>query len=330
LSPLTYTEFKVAGSAEGLSTGMEIWVTSLDVGIDIGGTKTHLRSPVGAAIRDHIVQTNDWRVREWEQDAETLLGMVQRFADGASIASLAIGAHGCDSAEECDAFQQALSRRAGFPVQVVNDAELLPAALGFEHQIGLVAGTGSIAVSRSTDTGMLVAGGWGWIIGDEGSSAGLVREAARAISLHIDKGGSEDEPLVKALLASLGIENAARIGRVLAKQGGAAGLGRHAFSLFDAEAQGSALARAVIIDGARHLVDLVARLKTNGSQATVVVAGGGVIAAQETLAGAFLAELQRRFGGALTAHIYRGPPVDGACRLAARLNPEVKKLEKLS
>lgn len=305
-------------------------MTGLDVGIDIGGTKTQLRGLADGIERNFVIPTNDWRVREWEQDAETLLGLVQRFADDAAITALAVGAHGCDSAEECTAFETALARRSAFPVQVVNDAELLPAALGFEHQIGLVAGTGSIAVSRSPKTGMLVAGGWGWIIGDEGSSAGLVREAARAISLHIDTGGSEDEPLIKALLASLGIENAARIGRVLAKQGGAAGLGRHAFALFDAEAQGSALAKDVIIDGARHLVDLVARLKTNGSEATVVVAGGGVIAAQASLADAFLAELARRFDGALTAFIYRGPPVDGACRLAARLNPEVKKLEELS
>ena len=68
-----------------------------------------------------------------------------------------------------------------FPVQVLNDAELLPAALGLNHQIGLVAGTGSVAVSRSPKTGMLVAGGWGWVIGDEGSAAGLIREAGRAV-----------------------------------------------------------------------------------------------------------------------------------------------------
>jgi glucosamine kinase len=305
-------------------------VTALRLGIDIGGTKTHLRGTRAGAPHDLILPTSDWRVREWEKDAKSLLELVRRFAGAEEVAALAIGAHGCDSQAECDAFQEALARRASFPVQVVNDAELLPAALGLQHQIGLVAGTGSIAVYRAPQTGMLVTGGWGWVIGDEGSSAGLVREAARAVSLHIDHGGSEDEPLVKALVASLGIDNAGRIGRAIVKPGGAVELGRHAYVVFDAEKQGSLLAQHVIREGARHLVDLVARLKANGARATMVVAGGGVIAGQPSLADAFLAELARRFAGEMTAQIFTGAPVEGACRLAEQLSPDLSKLEKQS
>ncbi|WP_119270227.1 N-acetylglucosamine kinase [Taklimakanibacter deserti] len=305
-------------------------MTVLRVGIDIGGTKTHMRAAGAGAPADLILPTNDWRVREWEKDAISLLEFVRRFAGKDDIAALAIGAHGCDSQAECDAFERALAQHASFPVRVVNDAELLPAALGLEHEIGLVAGTGSIAVCRSPATGMLVAGGWGWVIGDEGSSAGLVREAARAISLHIDKGGAEDEPLINALIASLGIDNAGRIGRAIVKPGGAAELGRHAYAVFEAEKQGSLLARQVIIEGARHLVDLVARLKANGAQATIVVAGGGVIAGQPRLADAFLDELARRFNGEVTGRIFARSPVEGACRLAEDLSPDLSKLERQS
>jgi glucosamine kinase len=305
-------------------------VTLLRVGIDIGGTKTHLRGCGLAAPPDLILPTNDWRVREWETDAASLLDLVRRFAGETGIAALAIGAHGCDSQAECDALQEALRKHAAFPVEVVNDAELLPAALGLRHQIGLVAGTGSIAVCRAPETGMLVAGGWGWVIGDEGSSAGLVREAARAISLHIDNGGDEEEPLVKALINSLGIDNAGRIGRAIVKPGGAAELGRHAHVVFDAEKQGSKLAQQVIREGAKHLVDLVARLKANGARATMIVAGGGVIAGQPSLAEAFLDELARRFEGAMTARIFAGAPVEGACRLAQEISPGVNKLERQS
>lgn len=291
----------------------------LEVGIDIGGTKTHLRIRQAGGASDLIVPTKEWRVRDWDPDAASLLALVHRFAGTTGIASLAIGAHGCDSAAECESFQAAIARHATFPVRVVNDAELLPAALGLRHQIGLVAGTGSIAVSRSPKTGMLVAGGWGWVIGDEGSAAGLVREAGRAVSLHVDSGGSLDEPLVQLMLNALGIGNPARIGRAISAQGGAAELGRHAHILFEAEKQGSRLARQVIEDGARHLVDLVERLKRNGSEATMVVAGGGVIVAQPSLADAFLAEVTRRFAGALIARIYDGAPVEGACHLAHEL-----------
>jgi glucosamine kinase len=129
-----------------------------------------------------------------------------------------------------------------------------------------------------------------------------------------------EEPLVKLLFEAFGIRSAARVGGAVAGQGGAAGLGRHAHIIFEAENRGSLIARQLIRDGARHLVDLIARLKDKGSDATIVVAGGGVIVAQPSLAEAFLQELAGRFGGAVTGSIYAGPPVDGACRLAARLN----------
>jgi N-acetylglucosamine kinase-like BadF-type ATPase len=173
---------------------------------------------------------------------------------------------------------------------------------------------------------MLVAGGWGWVIGDEGSAAGLVREAGRAVSKYLDCGGSLDEPLVRALFAALEIENAARIGSQIANAGGAAGLGRHARIIFDAAAEGSTLAQTVIDEGAFALVDLVERLKMLGAEATSVVAGGGVIVAQPALATAFMHAMDARFRGSLSVEIYPGPPVEGACNIAkafrASFDPE--------
>jgi N-acetylglucosamine kinase-like BadF-type ATPase len=292
----------------------------VDVGVDIGGTKTHLRAQdENGEKRDLVVPTAEWRVRDWQRDAEAVLALARQLAGGTGIGAIAVGAHGCDDASECDAFQAAFAERVAFPVRVVNDAELLPAALGYENQIGLVAGTGSIAVCRDGTLGMMVAGGWGWVIGDEGSAAGLIREAARTVTLHLDGGGEPSEPLVEMLLAALAIKNAARIGSAIAELGSSAALGRHAPLVFEAEERGSPLAREVIRDGARHLVGLVEQLKKRGARATRVVAGGGVIAGQPSLADKFLQEFASRFDGSMMAEIYAGPPVEGACRLAAAL-----------
>jgi N-acetylglucosamine kinase-like BadF-type ATPase len=89
--------------------------------------------------------------------------------------------------------------------------------------------------------------------------------------------------------------------------------------VFEAAEKGSLLARQVIRDGARELADLVARLRHNGSEATTVVAGGSVIASQPMLADAFLEQVSMRFGGRVAARLYPGPPVEGACRIAASL-----------
>lgn len=301
-------------------------MSQIEVGVDIGGTKTHLRTRgASGQERDLILPTTKWRARDWDKDAIAVLALARKLAAGAEPGAITVGAHGCDDASECEAFQAALAEHATCPVVVVNDAELLPAALGYENQIGLVAGTGSIAVCREHEHGMMVAGGWGWVIGDEGSATGLVREAARAVSLHLDGGGALSEPLVALLLEGLAIPNAARLGSVIATLGGSAELGRHAALVFAAEASGSLLARQVIREGAKRLVELVAHLRKRGSAATIVVAGGGVIVAQSSLANAFLEEFENRFEGAMKAEIYAGAPVEGACRLAATLRRQATK-----
>jgi len=292
------------------------------VGVDIGGTKTQLRIAGPSDMRrDLVLPTAAWRVRRWDDDAAALLALARDLAAGAPIAAVAVGAHGCDDQSECDAFVTALKSRASFPALVVNDAELLPAALGLPHEIGLVAGTGSIAVNRTREGRMLVAGGWGWMIGDEGSAPGLVREAARAVARHLENGGAQDEPLVRRLLAALEIGSSAQIGRGIARCGTAAALGRHAPMVFEAAEAGSQLADGVVRDGGRELAALIGRLERQGAEATLVVAGGGVIAAQPLLWTAFTEELETAFAGRTTAKLFTGAPVEGACRLAAELMP---------
>lgn len=292
------------------------------VGVDIGGTKTHLRLRDRGGQRDLVLSTSDWRHREWRGDARSLLELVDRFTGGAPLAALGVGAHGCDDKEECEAFEDALRALSHLPIRVVNDAELMPAAFGFERQIGVVAGTGSIAVCRTAGGEMLVAGGWGWIIGDEGSAASLVRDAARAVALHLDRGGASDEPLVRHLFASLEIPSAARIGSRLGSLGSAKDVGSHASLVFDAANEGSTLADGVIREGGRALADLVARLQLRGAEATSVVAGGSVIASQPRLWDAFCAGVEDICGTDISLFLHEGPPVEGAIVLADRLAAE--------
>ena len=110
--------------------------------------------------------------------------------------------------------RRASPRRLAGRVQVVNDAELMGPAAGYSGGISVVAGTGSIAVARSRDGRMLAAGGWGWILGDEGSAPALVRDAAKAIRGAIDAGDGAD-PLTDALMAELGTDDPTMLGRLL-------------------------------------------------------------------------------------------------------------------
>lgn len=290
------------------------------VGVDIGGTKTHLRLEGPEGGRDVVLPSQSWRQRNWDGDAASLVRLVLDLAGHQRIDAMAVGAHGCDDGEECAAFQAAFADISPFPVEVVNDAELMPAALGLENQIGLVAGTGSIAVHRDRMGRMHVAGGWGWIIGDEGSAASLVREAARAVAYHLDWGGTVDDPLVRHLFETLAIPTAARIGSRLGQIGSAADIGAHAHLVFEAADEGSPIAQKVIEEGGRALASLVARLDARCADVDTVVAGGSVIAGQPSLWDAFSRSLREICDARITARLFSGAPVEGACNLARRLN----------
>ncbi|RWR25914.1 sugar kinase [Sinirhodobacter populi] len=302
----------------------------LCVGIDIGGTKTQLRAvraDDGGIVADTVVSTSGWRRREWNADAATLLDMVSGLVapSGGETAAIAIGAHGCDDADECEAFQSAFARLSRYPIRVVNDAELMPLAVGLGNQIGIVSGTGSIGVCRSPQRGMLVAGGWGWIVGDDGSAPALVREAVRAVGLHFDRGGSRrGDPLVEAMFDTMGVISIPRLGSVISSLGSAAAVGEYAIMVFDAAAAGSALARRVIDEGGRALAQLAIHLNDRGAGASHAIAGGSVIAAQPMLWDAFSDAIAELGAGAIEPHLFSGKPVAGACLLARSILAEAR------
>ena len=87
-------------------------------------------------------------------------------------------------------------------VSVVDDVELVLAAAGHSEGIAVVCGTGSIVHGRGPRGGAR-AGGWGWLLGDEGGGYTLVRGALRTLLGRRDA-GQPPGPLGEALLAAAG------------------------------------------------------------------------------------------------------------------------------
>ncbi|WP_431032743.1 BadF/BadG/BcrA/BcrD ATPase family protein [Streptomyces sp. P6-2-1] len=293
-------------------------------GVDVGGTKTRVRLVTGARVRaDVTVRSEGWQTRDLKAAGEWLAARLRAVVAGAGAAGtlpvrLAVGAHACETPAMCAELSTHLRALLGIPVTVVNDAELLVPAAGFAEGIGLVAGTGSIAVGRHAKTGAyLKAGGWGWVLGDEGSGSALVREAARAWLAALDEGaaGAAGDPLGTALLDAFAVGDGDALAAAMSWDGGVETWGAHAPAVFAAAEAGSALARDVIARGGADLAALVARLARRGAHHARVVAAGGVITAQPALWTAFT----RALGDALPktrAVLLDAPPVEGAVRLA--------------
>ena len=289
------------------------------VGIDIGGTKTQMMAANGLAVSDISMPTSEWRAREnAEADAATLVAALTKVTGGKLPGVLVAGSHGCDTDEECGAFQQRLAQLLpATVVLVLNDSELLLPAAGKDVGISVICGTGSIAVARSDDRRMIAAGGWGWYLGDEGSAAGLVREAARTVRRSLDS-GEPLEPLGRSLLQALGIDNPVELGRALGDQGSAARIGSFVPLVFAAADAGSALALDVIAQGGKALAALVSRLIDRGAPGNDIVTGGGVITRQPRLFEAFQSALAT-VAPDWRLTLLREPPVIGAMALARQL-----------
>lgn len=291
--------------------------SGLIAGVDIGGTKTHLLVAQGAeVIADRVILTSEWRSWDRLADAKALAALILDTSK-AEPAAVALGAHGCDTGWHCKQMEADLGAELKGRIKVVNDSELLVPAAGFSNGIGVVSGTGSIAVARNDDYEMLVAGGWGWILGDEGSAAALVREAARAIRHSIDLGESGD-PLIEGLMAKLQTDDATKIGRLLNETRGAAVWGSYADAVFDAATQNSPLAINIINEGGTALARLVGILIARGADASHVVIGGGVVVEQARLFDAFCRAMTE-VSPKSEITLLRAAPANGALALAREL-----------
>jgi N-acetylglucosamine kinase-like BadF-type ATPase len=291
-------------------------------GMDVGGTKLAIRAETlaGDRVADATCGAADWAAVPAAAAASWLVTRLRKYLpDDSEIAALGVGAQGCDSLQIAANLERAL-RSLGLLATVVNDGGLLVPAAGLEHGIGVVVGTGSIGVAADASGGSLFAGGWGWVIGDEGGASAIVREATKA-ALSAHDAGRPDDGLLAALEHAFGVPSAERLARAVNDEPTVANWAPHAPVVFAAADQGSALADEVITAAAGQLTALVGKLIARGAVGGAVVAGGSVIINQPRLARAFRARLAGEHP-ALELRILGDEPVAGAVALARRLLTE--------
>jgi N-acetylglucosamine kinase-like BadF-type ATPase len=287
--------------------------------MDAGGSKLGIRgeTPDGARVFDTAVPAFDWQATPYDRAASWLLRQLTSVLPAdADVLALGVGAQGCDT-EHAAASLEAELRALGLRATVVNDAALLVPAAGHTSGIGVIAGTGAIAVGRSADGEFLAAGGWGWVIGDEAGGAGIVREAAKAALLADDR-GEPDDGLLHALEVAFAVDTAEQLARTVNDDPTAEHWGPRAPVVFAAAESGSVLAAGVIDGAAEHLADLVTRLRRKGATGDRVVVSGSVISRQPRLFEGFLTRIGRDHPD-LGVELLDDEPVAGGVVLARAL-----------
>ena len=212
------------------------------------------------------------------------------------------------------------ARETGFAECVAIVSDVLPVLAAGTRDcrgVALISGTGSVAFGRGADGRTVLCGGWGYLLGDEGSGYTLGRAALRN-ALHTLE-VSTHTTLSDSTLAAIGAASAMDVTRTIYRsadpRSAIAALAPVVIAAADA---GDSEAQASIDLAANDLALLVARTiqLIDGEQDPVSLAvGGGVLAGSRRLRDQLEMELRRRGVNCETTVVEE--PLEGCVRLAA-------------
>jgi N-acetylglucosamine kinase-like BadF-type ATPase len=254
------------------------------IGIDGGGTQTTavVTNGDGSELARSQGPAGIVNVLEPEAGAHALADLATHALADARVtelpAVLCAALAGAGREPERASVERALSSlRIAGQVHVVGDFEAaMHDAFGLGPGILVIAGTGSSAWGRGQDGKCVRAGGWGHIIGDEGSGYSLGRVALMLAMREFD-GRGENGGFMAAVLAQTEVQSGEGLvrwaaGATKAEVAALAGV------LFDAAHRGSLSAQDAIEDAAAeiamHAAALYDRLGPWDTPPAVALAGG--------------------------------------------------------
>lgn len=185
-------------------------MTQIVIGIDGGGSKTHaiVADETGASIGEATGPGSAVKPGDEDASAEVIAAVVRDALEAAGMSHvtprvICIGVAGAGREAARQALWQALvARDLAADVVVHSDFGIaLDDAFGDGPGVLLISGTGSAAFGRSPAGTTARCGGWGPVIGDEGSGTWIGRRALSVVSAAAD-GRESQTALTGAILTA--------------------------------------------------------------------------------------------------------------------------------
>ena len=287
------------------------------LGLDIGGSKTHAaRAEGGRCVAEALAGSANPSSVGVDEAGRQIDAVLARLRTD-DVVAVCAGAAGADTPETVERLSRLLTTRLpGARVHVVHDARLILAAGGVAHGIAVIAGTGSVAWGVTPGGVEARAGGWGYLLGDEGSGWWVAREAVRHALGRNDRGEPVDA-LTQALVADCGLARADQlIDHFYGNPDRRYWAGRSRL-VAELAADGDAAANAIIDGAAAALAALAAAVRARLGDPGPVVLGGGFAVHQPLLRRTVAAHLP-----GVDVRVLDVDPVAGAVRLASQLVTE--------
>jgi N-acetylglucosamine kinase-like BadF-type ATPase len=300
----------------------------LVLGADGGGTKTLgiLAAEDGAELSRLQVGPGNPNVAGVERAAGNLLDLVAGCCERAGcspadLRSIVFGLAGVGSQtvrlKLSDGLraESALRGLPELPITLETDARIaLEGAFGGEPGVVMIAGTGSILISKLPDGTVRSVGGWGRVLGDEGSGYFIGLEATKAVSRDID--GREDAAVLRKIFAETHgwVSRDRLIAAVYQEKFDLASL---APLVLRAAGEKDPAALVILRRAASHLADqLNAMVRAMGSKSTVGVVFIGGLIDHDTVYARLLRETLLALVPSAEVRPALHPPVGGAVLMA--------------
>ena len=296
------------------------------LGIDAGGTKTvcYFADGDGRIIGEGRGSGANLQAQGELQVEKVLHAVVEAAVGNRTIIpdAVCLGIAGVDR-EDDDTIVRGIMRRLGFRnnALVVNDALIaLVAGAGDDPGVVLISGTGSIAYGVNQDGFAARSGGWGYVLGDEGSGYWIGQQALNAVVRSTDGRGSPTR-LASLVLEHLSLNKVEGLVREVYDRG----LQRQSVASLGpvverARAEGDLVAAEIMNAAADELVraaaSVIERLQMRGLAFRIVLAGS-MFRLVPWLSAAVAERLGEVAPRATTARLETEPAV-GALHLALR------------
>lgn len=303
--------------------------TPFVVGIDAGGSKTHLLARGSEGSVEHRGSgANPSRIGT-DESARVLVRLLQTAlreyppVDELLVCAGVSGA-GRSSVQKtlADALRAVPDRSSTtVRVEVVHDALIaLDAAYDAESGIVVIAGTGSVVLGRTEGGTLYRAGGWGHVLGDPGSGYGIGRAGLQAVAEAFD--GGQDTALRPRLRDFCDVKNREELLRKVYQEDFR--VQSIAPLVIEAASDDDSVASRILVSEAEGLVDqfewIVRRADGMTPQLTLL---GGMVQ-NESYEDLLRQILGTRFPD-WSVQVFDTDPVVGAVRRAERLDPTLSE-----
>jgi N-acetylglucosamine kinase-like BadF-type ATPase len=170
------------------------------IGIDGGGTKTIalIADDEGKVLAERSAGPTNPQILGFKKSAQTLLSLILQCSTTVNcpprnLCALTIGLAGAGRATDQRKMKNELNRMFNSKkiflrkIRIESDARVaVEGAFNGNSGIVLIAGTGSIALAKDSNGKIYRSGGWGRLLGDEGSGFSIGRDGLNAVAWHLD------------------------------------------------------------------------------------------------------------------------------------------------